>query len=87
MLSREDRLRLLNFPKDMHEVVHKTIVDFGWEIQSVSPGKYDIQQCYEFKLKGWPWWTSGKKGVKSRVLIMKVILALLENGYRKVDHF
>ena len=82
MLSQNDRLRLLNFPQDMNNVVQQAISDFGWKIQKTTPEKHDVKQCFEIKLNGYPWWTSGKEGVRSRMLIMEIFAKLLEHGYR-----
>lgn len=82
MLAQNDRLRLLNFPSDMHQVVQQAIKDFGWEIQKITEEKH-LKLCHEIKLNGYPWWTHGKEAVKSRMLIMKVFTTLLEHGFRK----
>ena len=80
MLSRTDRLRLVNFPNHINEIISKFVADFGWSIQKVSPQKHH-PRAYEIKLEGYPWWTSGSDAVRSKMLIMKMMVKLLEHGY------
>ena len=87
MLAQNDRLRLLNFPQHMNHIVQQAISDFGWKIQKITPQKDNVKQCFEIKLSGSPWWTSGKEGVRSRKLIMEIFAKLLENGFRHYFRF
>ena len=83
MLCGNDRLRMVNFNEDMHLEVERTIIDFGWLIEQITAEKF-TPLCYEFQLAGYPWWTNSKDAVKSRMLIMKIIVNLLAHGYRDV---
>ena len=67
----------------MHLEVERTILDFGWLIEQITAEKF-TPLCYEFQLAGYPWWTNSKDAVKSRMLIMKIMINLLAYGYRDV---
>ena len=70
-----DKLRAYNFP-DRIAMPLKDLISTMWEITEYRPNE-DYPNCNEFKLKGYPWWCSGIKAVKSRLLIMKIMTFLL----------
>ena len=73
-----DLLRVIGAPDDFVSVIRSTI-------RSVWPKGIEEESRYadswQFKLRGSPWCASGSKGVKSKLLVIKVMEALLPFGW------
>ena len=76
-----DLLRVIGAPDDFVSVIRSTI-------RSVWPKGIEEESRYadswQFKLRGSPWCASGSKGVKSKLLVIKVMEALLPFGWNLV---
>ena len=77
-LNSTDRIRLIAAPPEVTQCVRNTIVSF-WKkgIQK----EQDYYGSWDFKLKGTPWWADGTEAVQSRLLITKIVEALLARGW------
>ena len=77
-LNSTDRIRMIAAPPEVTQCVRDTIVSFwkkGIQKEQAYYGSWD------FKLKGTPWWANGTEAVQSRLLITKIVEALLAKGW------
>ena len=78
-LNRNDRLRMIDAPKDATDSVRGAITQF-WS-RGIQEEKQKFN-AYEFKLKGTPWWADGEQAVDTRFLMCKIFEALLRIGWK-----
>ena len=69
---------MIGAPPDVTQCVKETIVSV-W--QKGIQKEEDHFGAWDFKLKGTPWWADGTEAVQSRLLITKIIEALLARGW------
>lgn len=80
-LHQMDILRLINCPSNIVEST-KTLIEEHWSKGLANETKsYD---AYEFKLKGYPWWTNGKDAVMARCFITMLFQNFFTMGWRLV---
>lgn len=60
-LNRNDRIRLIQADKAVIDAVEMTVREIWATRGGVQEVKDDRPLCYELKLKGYPWWSSGKR--------------------------
>ena len=77
ILSRYDRLRLLQLPTSMVPVIKECINNF-WYLRLLK--QRDYHGTTEFKLGGCPWWADGNDAIESRYFISCLIGTLKMHG-------
>ena len=80
-LNRNDRIRLVNFDNGVKDVVRATILRF---FQTKEPEVRDYFGAIEFKLKGYPFASSGSEAIATRQLICRLLEAIRDRGYEVV---
>ena len=78
-LNRNDRIRLLHFNRHIATVVKTVILRF---YQTKAPDERDYYGALEYKLKGYPFASSGSEAIATRQLICRILEALRANGWR-----
>ncbi|KLT43365.1 hypothetical protein CC85DRAFT_296045 [Cutaneotrichosporon oleaginosum] len=81
-LSRDDRLRLINFPAAITDVVRQAIYA-SWP--KGIDGEKDLSDwgagCWEFKLGGYPWEGQGSEAVPSKQMMCEILQELSRYGW------
>ena len=67
-LNRHDRLRLINFGSAARAAVRLAILRFH---QTKEPEERGYHGAFEFKVKGYPFASSGSEGVAARQLVCR----------------
>lgn len=78
ILSRYDRLRLLQVPSSLTPTIKECVNKF-WYLQLLKQREY--HGTTEFKLGGCPWWADGNDAIESRYFISCLIGTLKMNGW------
>lgn len=77
-LNRSDRIRLINFDRRIAALVKTVIMRF---FQTKEPEEREYCGTMEFKLKGYPFLSSGSEAVATRQLICRILEALRDTGW------
>ena len=78
ILSRYDRLRLLNVPSNLVSIIRECI-NKQWYLQLLK--QKDYHGTTEFKLGGCPWWADGNDAVEARYFISSLVGNLKSHGW------
>merc|ERR1712168_947818 len=78
-MNRTSRLRLINCPNDLQNIVHNYI-NKHWELKN--EGERDYFGAHEFHLKGDPWCSEGVEAIEARNLVTQLLPVLQQNGMR-----
>lgn len=78
ILSRYDRLRLLQVPSNMVSVIREC-VNKQWYLQLLK--QKDYHGTIELKLGGCPWWADGNDAVEARYFISSLVGTLKSHGW------
>ena len=78
ILSRYDRLRLLNVPSNLVTIIRE-IINKQWYLQLLK--QKDYHGTTEFKLGGCPWWADGNDAVEARYFISSLVGSLKSHGW------
>lgn len=76
-LCLSDRIRLIGFPIEITNAIRIAITDSWDRIQKEA----DFFNTYEFKLKGNPWNAQNEQAVRSRRLLMAILIAMAKFGW------
>ena len=79
-LNRHDRLRVITAPENIVAMVKKVIQTTWGCIQN----ERDYHGSWEFKLSGNPWYSSNKESAMARYLVLKILEAMLEQGWHNI---
>ncbi len=77
-LSRHDRIRLLNFGSESLAAVRLAILNF---YQTKEPEERNYYGSFEFKVRGYPFASSGSESVSARQLVCRLLECLREVGW------
>ena len=72
-LNRKDRLRLIGFDQTFDPNVIGQCINEFYDTTSIHPEDY--YGSTEFKLKGYPFYSSGAEAINTRRLIVKVLVS------------
>ena len=76
-----DLLRVIGAPESLVPAIRSTI-QFVWVKGIEEESRY--AESWQFKLRGTPWWASGDEAVESRSLVMKLMEAMLAQGWSPI---
>ena len=77
--NRQDRLRLIGFDSSFDPNIIGQCINQHYQSSSIQPQNYC--GATEFKLKGYPFHCSGMEAIKTRRLIVKVLVSINTNKY------
>ena len=76
--NRQDRLRLIGFDSSFDPNIIGQCINQHYQSASIQPQNYC--GATEFKLKGYPFHCSGMEAIKTRRLIVKVLVSINKNN-------
>ena len=77
--NRHDRLRLIGFDSSFDPNIIGQCINQHYQSASIQPQNYC--GATEFKLKGYPFHCSGMEAIKTRRLIVKVLVSIYRSVY------
>ena len=77
--NRQDRLRLIGFDSSFDPNIIGQCINQHYQSASIRPQNY--YGATEFKLKGHPFHCSGMEAIKTRRLIVKVLVSIYANNH------
>ena len=77
--NRQDRLRLIGFDSSFDPNIIGQCINQHYQSASIQPQNYC--GATEFKLKGYPFHCSGMEAIKTRRLIVKVLVSINTNNH------
>jgi len=77
-LNRSDRVRLINFDPELIQAIRNVVLNFH---QTKEPETRNYYGAYEFKLKGYPFSSTGNESVAARQLVCKLLEAYRDQGW------
>ena len=81
-LNRHDRLRVINAPETIVAMIRK-VIETTWLPRGIQ-AESDYHGSWEFKLSGTPWYSTSEESVMARYLVLKIIEAMLEQGWHNI---